>query len=478
MLISRTNRLSLLTLVAAALAASSLTPAASAAGQRYASPTGTGSDCSAGNPCSVADAIGYAKAGDEVIVSPGDYHTFAITDAAPITIHGVQGQPRPRLFLSGNGNLKVVHGSTLRYLEVVRPDGATALVARNAIVDQVIARAAGTWGTVFVENSTIRNSVFVASHNSGRAVLSEAVGAGNSTVLRNVTAIATASDGVAVEAYASAGGNVSLGANNVIARGGPLGASFSARTDNSAAQATIGLGHSNYGGGALDAPGPNTLILDGGGNRAEEPVFVDAAGGDYRQAAGSPTIGAGLDDPKNGGLDVDGDLRTIGKTDIGADEFVVAPAAVTAPAGAVTDFTSGATTTPSPARPFAGVRLVSTRLTMSGRSITLKLSCPAATLGRCSGRTKLTARHRRPGSRATSTVTLGGAPFSITAGKQTKVRVRVSRAARRLLTATRRLQGRVTNAASNGAGLSKTTVAAVTIRRATAERALRGSSKP
>jgi hypothetical protein len=124
------------------------------------------------------------------------------------------------------------------------------------------------------------------------------------------------------------------------------------------------------------------------------------------------------------------------------------------------------------------VRLVSTRLTMSGRSITLKLSCPAATLGRCSGRTKLTARHRRPGSRATSTVTLGGAPFSIAAGKQTKVRVRVSRAARRLLTATRRLQGRVTNAASNGAGLSKTTVTAVTIRRATAERALRGSSKP
>jgi PKD repeat protein len=120
---------------------------------------------------------------------------------------------------------------------------------------------------------------------------------------------------------------------------------------------------------------------------------------------------------------------------------------------------------PPPTPGFAGVKLVSTKLTLAGRFIMLRLRCPAATVGGCSGRTTLSARERRPGSLAARRVTLGRARFSIAAGKQAQVRVRASRAGRQLLNRTRRLRGRASNAARDGAGQSKTTVAAVTIRR-------------
>jgi len=110
---------------------------------------------------------------------------------------------------------------------------------------------------------------------------------------------------------------------------------------------------------------------------------------------------------------------------------------------------------------FAGVTLVSTRLTLSGKFITLKLSCPAGTVGGCSGQTKLTAR-RRTGTRR---VALGKARFSMAAGGRAKARVRVSRAGLRRLAGVRRLRARDANAAHDGAGVSKTTVANVTVRR-------------
>ena len=138
----------------------------------------------------------------------------------------------------------------------------------------------------------------------------------------------------------------------------------------------------------------------------------------------------------------------------------------TIPPATIPPSTSSPSTSPlPPTEAFAGVRLVSTRLAMAGRFIPLKLSCPSGTVGGCWGQTKLTAPRRRAGSRAASTVVLGRASFSIAAGEQARVGVRVSRAGRRLLGRVRRLRGRDSNAARDGAGRSKTTAAAVTIRR-------------
>jgi len=116
---------------------------------------------------------------------------------------------------------------------------------------------------------------------------------------------------------------------------------------------------------------------------------------------------------------------------------------------------------PPPHAPFAGVGLVSTHLTTAGRFVTLKLSCPAGTIGSCSGKTKLSARKRRTGAK----VRLGRVAFTIAPGRQAKVRLRVSRPGRRLLGHAARLHGRATSSARDTVGQAKTTVVAVTIRR-------------
>jgi hypothetical protein len=466
MLASRTRRLSVLTVVGAVLAAASIPAAASAATQRYASPAGAGSGCSSASPCSITEAISGAGAGDEVFVNPGDYPlTATLSTPFAMTIHGVAGQPRPRLLFSGagQGGLRLDFGGTLRYMEIDQAANNKALFAAGASVDQVIAKASTTGEpTASIRNGTIRNSIVVTSATNGQALATTTTTGTITSTYRNVTAIATGSGGVPIVADAQLGGSATIHLVNVIAYGGPGALSLLAHTDNSGAQATITATHTNY--QSSDAVGSLAALVDGGGNRAEEPAFVNAAAGDYHQAAGAYTIDAGLNDPINGAFDVDGDPRAIGTTDIGADEFVPATTPPATPPPTTPPPSTPPPTTPPSARPFAGVRLVSTGLTFGGRFITLRLSCPAGTAGRCSGRSKLTAR-RRASSGAARSVTLGRASFSIAPGKQGKVRVRVARSGRRLLIGVRRLRGRDINAARDAAGQSKTTVAAVTIRR-------------
>ena len=63
-------------------------------------------------------------------------------------------------------------------------------------------------------------------------------------------------------------------------------------------------------------------VTDAGGNQTAAPAFVNAAAGDYREAAASPTIDAGVAD-QLGATDLAGNPRTLGGApDIGAYEFV------------------------------------------------------------------------------------------------------------------------------------------------------------
>jgi hypothetical protein len=454
MLPSRTSRLAFLSVLAALVAVASTAPAASAAAPRYASPTGDGSDCSAAHPCSIRQAVGPAIAGDEVIVAPGDYQLTAnsLFAHAQVTVHGVAGQPRPRLLFSGPGQfgLDLASGATLRWVEVDQQTtlGAGAIDATSSTLDQVVATGSGNGATVASRNSTIRNSTVVASAPNVPAIATS----GGTSSYRNVTAIATGSGGVAIQAWGSgASGAVAVDAVNVIARGGAGGQALLATTDSSGASATITVGHSNWLGGSTG--GTMAEIVDAGGNQDSSPAFVGPAAGDYRQAPGSVTIDAGLSDPLNGTLDLDGDARAIGTTDIGADEFVPPQSAPTPP-------TSIPGTTPA----FAGVKLTSAKLAFGGRFITLKLSCRAGAVGRCFGRTRLIAR-RPSGSSGARPVTLGQARFAIAAGTQTKLKLRVSRAGRRLLGRAPRLRGKSISAARDDAGRAKTTKTTVTIRR-------------
>lgn len=463
MLISRTCRLAPLALVAAIAAVASSAPAASAATQRYASPGGGGTTCSAAVPCDFRQAVEGAKAGDEVIVTPGDYTlTQDVNDPAALTIHGVAGQPRPRLHFSGptGDGLWLENGSTLRYVEIDQPTpGARTLVVELASIDQVIARSAGVsnTATLIAHDSTVTNSIFIATGASGVAVNSDVYYAGtpNTTVtLRNVTAIATGSGGVGIlgSGYGTPT-NLLLHTINVIARGGPGGYGLVADAEGSAATITVDASHSNYPNAKGYGPNANVTPAGSGGNQTAAPAFRDAAAGDYREAAGSPTIDAGADSAQNGTNDVDGDTRTVGKTDIGADEFVAPPVGgSTPPAGGAT-----------PPSAFVGVKLASTRLRFDGRYLRAVVSCPAGTPGGCTGSAKLTARRRVTGSRALSTLRLGRARLALRAGQRKTVRVRVPLSARRWLRSAHRRRGQATLVARNGVGQSHTNVTRVRI---------------
>jgi len=568
MLTPHTSRLSFRIVLGALAAMAIVAPAASADTQRYASPGGAdAADCSPANPCSITKAVAGASADDEVIATPGDYQlTQTLATPARITLRGVAGQPRPRLRFSGAGQfgLALGYNSLLRYVEIDQAEPTLALLSSPARIDQVIVTGPGGGPcTAELANSIVRDSIFIAQGPDGHAICTFAfLGATSTSSVRNVTALATGSNGVAIHAHATSGSKATINLVNVIARGGQGGADLKA-TDVYSGAATISATHSNYGTEFTEGTGD---ITNGGGNQLfKAPLFVNAAAGDYRQVAGSPTIDAGVNEPINGAFDFEGDPRTLGATDIGAgttdigaDEFVVAPAATTGPATAVTDraatlsgsvnargvptnyhfeygpttaygsntpiadadsgrsavaaavtlgglspattyhyrlvatnaggvttgidqtfttasppaptpsstsptSTSPTSTTPLPTPAFAGVKLVATRLRIARRVVALKLACPAGTIGRCSGRTKLTARQRRTSSRGTSRITLGRATFSIAAGKQATVK-RASRAGQRLLSGMRRPRGRVTNAAHDDAGQSKTTKATVTIR--------------
>ncbi len=451
---SRRPSVRLLIPLVVVIAAAASAPGALAATQRYASPGGGGTDCSAVNPCGIIEAINNATAGDEVIIQPGDY-PLATTLSPPsdVTIHGVAGKPRPRLLFTGPGQneLYLNADTTVRYVELDQSVPMRALFAYRSTVEQVVARGAGDgFATAIIQDSTIRDSTVVSSGAGGAALLTEAYnGIPNKSTYRNVTAIATGTGGVAVKASVSYHSNASINMVNTIAYAGPGALSLLAETDSSSgAYTSITYTHSAY--QSADASGLDAKLVDGGGNHLAQPSFVDAAAGDYRQAAGAWTIDAGLDDPANGDLDVDGDPRTVGTTDIGADEFV-------APAPATSEPTTTTTPATPPAQAFAGVKLVSPRLTLARRIVTVRLSCPATTVGRCTGRTKLSARR----------TILGRARFSIAAGSRAAIRVPVSRAGRRLFARTRRLRGRAANVAHNATGQTKTNVAAVTIRRRT-----------
>jgi hypothetical protein len=534
-------------LIAVALSAFAVAalPSIASAAERYASPTGGGIGCTSAVPCSLENAMKIALVeGDEVIASPGNYELHeTIEDKAKITLRGVPGQPRPRLLFSGQSQhgLRLMHGSLLRDVEVDQAEDAVPAVdTAGARLDRVVVH--GGEGSndciVNLRDAIIRDSIVVADK---LPICSWADGAPDTSSYRNVTAVATQADAAIVVIATVGSSTVDL--TNVIAQGGSAGGDDISVVTDIGGHATVTVTHSNF--ESLGQGGGNGQVIDGGGNQHDSPKFVDAATGDYRQAPGSVTIDAGINQPVNGAFDVDGDPRRIDTTDIGADEFVRPVIVSTGPAteigpdsatlignvneigvptsyhfeyGPTTAYGSetpaidlgaevtelpvaakvdglspgttyhfrlvgtneaGAgyghdqsfTTAPAAAPPsgsttgsipvFAGVSLVSRTLTLSGRFITAKVSCPAGTVGGCSGLTKLSARGRT----GTRRVALGKARFSIAAGGRAKLRVRVSPAGLRRLQGVRRLRATGTNVAHDGAGMSKTTVAKVTVRR-------------
>lgn len=330
------SRLRLIPLLCAVIAVLLAAPAGAGAAQRYAAPGLTIGDpnvCAQNVPCSIEDALApaYTNDGDEVILGPGTYTpstSLGITDA--IDVHGTGHPDITRIESSQTFGVAINNaGATLHNVTVdhsVSDNGALFLA--NGVVKNSKLISSGAV-TCVTRNGLLRNSFCLNTKIGGAGLWINQGGAGTSTVnLRNVTAIASGSGGsVGVMIYVDTAHIATINGIGVIASGALY--DVAANDGAGGSSATIQLANSNY---EQTFEGTFSSVTPAGtnGNQTAAPQFVNAAAGDYHQAAGSPTIDAGAVDGSSGTTDFDGDARTLGSApDIGADEFVPpAPPAV------------------------------------------------------------------------------------------------------------------------------------------------------
>jgi hypothetical protein len=349
--VARAGKLAL-AVAACLLVAAAAAPAALAT-VRYAAPSGaaTVSDCTSPDPmdptnppCTLQRAVEVvAQDTDEVVVATGDYIETAdqLNVLNDIDVHGVDGMPAPRIvatFPPGSGHVVRLNnpGATLRHLTLVHSGTDSGFLLQAGLAEQLVVDSVDTACEIPL-TSTLRDSVCWTHGPTNEAAISVPLLSplNASITLRNVTAIATGTTVQGIFADAEAGANVTVDGVNVIARGSVT--DVSANTDG-ASTATVSLDHSNYATekDADEGTGAGASVTDPGSgtNQTSAPLFANAAGGDFHQVAGSPTIDAGTAAASLlGTLDFDGDPRVADgdgicptDADIGADELVAGPA--------------------------------------------------------------------------------------------------------------------------------------------------------
>ena len=312
-----------------------LLPAAPAQAARYADPAGDDSSaatCPMLNPCDLETAVEDASVtdSDQVLLAPG---TYTLSDE--VTVDNA-------IELIGAGPFSSVIDSTAATALRLQPPGATVrglgivATASGSVALHLLGASTGerlsvisTGGAVacrFDGQATLRDSVCSNTNPAGFAAASvDSVAAAVSLTLRNVTAYAAGASTWALYVFADIN-NATVSASNSVFRTPPGGyEDFWAGADG--VTADVVLDHSSFAdtlegaGGSISDPGSGTNIV-------AVPLFVNAAGGDFHQASGSPTIDKGSSAVAGlGTADIDGQARTQGaNTDIGADEFVPAPA--------------------------------------------------------------------------------------------------------------------------------------------------------
>ena len=291
-----------------------------AAAQRFASAlsSDTTGSCTQAAPCQLGHAIGGASAGDEVIVEPGDYAVSSPLNApVSMDLHGVAGQPRPRLLGANNLNdatLSFKAGGTVRHLAIEASASLRdALTLESSVGEDLMLTSSGGDGakaqgkgstTTILRDSVVRT---LAAGSGVAALKLREGGAGGDVALRNVTAIASGSGATGVRCETTVGRSTLV---NVIARGDV------ADVDASMNGARCEASYSSF------RPSLSPGLPAGTANQSQDPVFVNAAAGDFHPAPGSPTIDAGTADLLLGPSDPDGRARALGLApDIGAFEF-------------------------------------------------------------------------------------------------------------------------------------------------------------
>jgi hypothetical protein len=335
--------------LAAVATALALAPGRASAAQTtfYVSPTGTGTACSQAEPCSMSQVLATPMtSGDKVVLagnegaygSPGTPMSAGIGIPAGVTWTGATGQPMPIVYSEPSspsvaGVTLEGAGSKLADLDIEYSGTASALFAEGGSAERVLARSGPTaegcnlaFGPLTVTDSVCsgRNGVFTDLGGSGS----------ESMTLRNDTVYGTTGSGYFV---LTNGTEVSISATNTIVHSASIGHDIEAQV--LAGSIDFTLDHSNY--ASLNTKGGATVTTPASAtNQTAPPLFVNAGTGDFREAADSPTIDAGVNEAANGTTDLAGNPRTLpgqltcdqvplAVTDIGAYEFV--PVAPTCP---------------------------------------------------------------------------------------------------------------------------------------------------
>ena len=302
---------------------------AEAAGQRYASPTGSGTSCTSAAPCALATAVNGATSSTEVIVTPGTYNmgaTGLANSQSALNVHGVAGQPRPVINSSANTGLEL-KGSGVKVADLTI-NHTGALFGLNVFTTSITVQRVEVHSTAPIAcflgySGLARDSLCVTGAANGVA-LDDSWGSDTSVTngaltLRNITAIATGTTSYGIRANAGDFANIDVNARNVIASGTQADVRATRTANNS--DSDIVLNTSNYDLTQGAGNGVTITAAGSGTNQTAQPVFADTTG--YHQALGSPTIDKGATDVSVGATDLDGGARTVGTApDIGADEFV------------------------------------------------------------------------------------------------------------------------------------------------------------
>ena len=355
---ARSTRHASKTIVICLVVCATVTAPAGAANTWYAAPGGPASGpCSQPSPCSAQYALvgnPSLAAGDTVIMAGGDYTlSEGIGVAQPISIEGATSGPPTHLILFGGTYMAAlvydplvtfsnpVHVTDIS-TTVSKANGKGIAVANTGpapvVLDRVRGEASGSGGAGIELDQragsptmVVRDSVFRTTGSGSTAVTLNGARDGTSSFdLRNVVADSRnpiGTTGISLHANASYGpvvdtcGTASATLQNVYARAA-AGADFdltAAGIPYPGCSATIASSHSNWRGSTVNLEG---VVNSDSDQHDSDALFADAAGGDYHEIAGSPTIDAGLTDPLDGPLDFDNQSRVMGAApDIGADEF-------------------------------------------------------------------------------------------------------------------------------------------------------------
>ena len=315
------------------LIAAMMAPASASAATRYASPTGgMVPGCAQITPCSLEYAITAASPGDEVIVGPGDYSLGAtIETETALWIHGAQGHAKPRIFAAEESVLKSFAPqriSDLTFESNNNEEGVLFVPADGTVLErlEIFARGAESLGLRAGNHFTMTDTLILAENSLDATGVFIQGTASGSVQLRNDTIVAEGSDAVAVVLFVVAkNASLTLEATNTIASGERVDALAQKSSEATGSTVAANFDHSN-----LDSSEGAVTSTNG---QTAPPQFTPPNPRGFEQAPTSPTIDAGINDPRNGPVDVDGRPRALPShrsceapdpaaiTDIGAYEF-------------------------------------------------------------------------------------------------------------------------------------------------------------